>query len=86
METEQMAAVTDRRHQPMGSMKPSRSSGLLKVERRATAHYPNHPMPRQVLQEFLDALPAEAMVSITQTMGGSQRDPEPTGYRMSASW
>lgn len=81
-----MAAVAASRRHGYVQGRPPRGSGRIRVERRATATYQGHPIPRAVLQEFLDALPDEAMVEVTPTMGGSQRDPETVGYRLAASW
>ncbi|WDH77880.1 hypothetical protein PTQ19_10140 [Microbacterium esteraromaticum] len=38
------------------------------------------------LKGFLSTVPDDARVTVSTFMGGSQRDPYPTGYRLMAKW
>lgn len=56
-----------------------------KVETSATMRVPS-PFSPGDLRRFLEVVPPGAEVRITTQMGGTQRDPEATGYILWAKW
>ena len=85
-----MASVTGADHRQGGApIRPHLSNGrrMTSMEITGSARADvGHPMPRDALADFVMALPAEALVTVVPIMGGSQRDPETTGYHLSATW
>lgn len=45
-----------------------------------------HPIPARTLRALVASVPDDAEFYVSPIMGGSQRDPEVTGYRIRAEW
>lgn len=78
-----MAEVYGR--QPMGSSRPQRRSPSVEMTHEAKVQAA-HPIPARTLQALVASVPDDAEFYVTPIMGGSQRDPEVTGYRIRAEW
>lgn len=44
------------------------------------------PLTAALVREFVDGVPDEAEVTVYVVEGGSQRDPFPIAYRLTARW
>jgi len=78
MTTEQMDWVDDQRTRRTAEAQVDMTHQA-KVETEA-------PIPARTLAAFMQAVPANAEVTITPIEGGSQRDPYVQGYRIIATW
>lgn len=95
MTTEQMDALDNRGPQGTcrncggpyhgGTSCPKRSTARLKVDQQTSIRV-GHPFEARALVAFVATAPRDAEVSITTHVGGSQRDPEVTGYTLIARW
>ena len=97
MTTEQMDAIGNRGPQGTcrncggpyhgGTSCPKRPDrgARLRVDQQTSVRV-GHPFEARALVAFVATAPPDAEVSITAHMGGSQRDPEVTGYTLIARW